>query len=458
MASLIKKKKVAIAGATGFVGRWFIERYKSKYDIIALSRRKVEGEDFDVQWREVDLFSISSSIKALQDVDYALYLVHSMQPSTRLNQASFEDTDLLLADNFSRAASECKVKQIVYLGGILPKDDKRLSKHLKSRYEVERVLGSRDTPLTTIRAGIIIGPGGSSFKIIKKLVQNLPVMACPKWTLSKNQPADLELALNAIDMLIGNDQFHHQFVEIGGREVITYMEILKITADVMGKKRWIFSVPFFSLGMSKLWVGLFSGSSTDFVSPLIESLKHEMTLNPSHRLNQKNSVSINDSITRALFQESTIPILPSFKANQSKPKNTVRSVQRISNPAKKSASWVAKQYPIWLSTNFRSLIKVENHENQLKFKLFGVSLLQLEYVDERSDKNRQLFYITGGFLTKRKDLGWLEFRSILQGAYIITAIHEFVPRLPWIIYRFTQAKSHSFVMKRFENYISKMHE
>ena len=454
----MRKKKIAIAGATGFVGRWFIERYKSKYDIIALSRRKVDGKDNDVHWREVDLFSISSSIEALKGVDYAVYLVHSMQPSTRLNQASFEDTDLLLADNFSRAASVCKVKQIIYLGGILPKDDKSLSKHLKSRYEVEQVLGSRNTPLTTIRAGIIIGPGGSSFKIIKKLVHNLPIMACPKWTLSKNQPADLELALNAIDVVIGKDSFFHQFIEIGGDEVVTYMEILKKTADVMGKKRWIFSVPFFSLGMSKLWVGLFSGSSTDFVSPLIESLKHEMTLNPDHSLNQKNSISINKSIEKALHQEKTIPTLPLFTLSQSKPKNTVRSVQRISNPAKKSAPWVAQQYPIWLSSTFQSLIKVENHEPRLRFILFGVCLLQLDYVDERSDVNRQLFYITGGFLTKRKDLGWLEFRSILGGAYIITAIHEFVPRLPWFIYRFTQAKSHSIVMKRFENYISKMHE
>ena len=452
------KKKVAIAGATGFIGRWFIERYKSKYEIIALSRRKVDVKDIDVHWRVVDLFSISSSIEALKGVDYAVYLVHSMQPSTRLNQASFEDTDLLLADNFSRAASVCKVKQIIYLGGILPKDDKRLSKHLKSRYEVEQVLGSRDTPLTTIRAGIIIGPGGSSFKIVKKLVQNLPVMACPKWTLSKNQPADLELALSSIDVVIGNDSFYHQFIEIGGDEVVTYMQILKTTADVMGKKRWIFSVPFFSLGMSKLWVGLFSGSSTDFVSPLIESLKHEMTLTPDHRINQKDNISIYDSIKKALHGEQTIPTLPPFSLSQPKPKNTVRSVQRIANPAKKSASWVAQRYPIWLSMTFQRLIKVENHENILRFNLFGVCLLQLEYVYERSDINRQLFYITGGFLTKRKDLGWLEFRSILDGAYIITAIHEFVPRLPWFIYRFTQAKSHSIVMKRFENYISKMHE
>ena len=150
---MTKKKKLAIAGASGFIGRWFIETYKNHYDIIALSRKKIENNNNDVEWRTVDLFSISSSSEALKGVDYALYLVHSMQPSTRLNQGSFEDTDLLLADNFSIAAEECKLKQIVYVGGILPKDDKNISMHLRSRYEVEQVLGSRQTPLTAIRAG-----------------------------------------------------------------------------------------------------------------------------------------------------------------------------------------------------------------------------------------------------------------------------------------------------------------
>jgi len=191
---LALKKKLAVAGATGFIGRWFIETYKDKYDIIALSRKKVTpSPNSDIEWRMVDLFSISSSVNALEGVDYALYLVHSMQPSTRLNQSNFEDTDLLLADNFSRAAESCNLKHIIYVGGILPKDDLNISKHLKSRFEVEQVLGSRKTPLTAIRAGIIIGPGGSSFKIVKKLVEKLPVMACPTWTKSKNQPVDLSL-------------------------------------------------------------------------------------------------------------------------------------------------------------------------------------------------------------------------------------------------------------------------
>ena len=82
-------------------------------------------------------------------------------------------------------------------------------------------------------------------------------------------------------------------------------------------------------------------------------------------------------------------------------------------------------------------------------------LLELKLIDDRSSKNRQLYYITGGILTKRKDLGWLEFRSILDNEFIITAIHEYVPKLPWFLYKLTQAKIHLYVMNKFEKEISK---
>ena len=449
------KKTLAVAGATGFIGRWFIETYKHQYNIIALSRKKISKQNNDVEWRMVDLFSISSSVNALQRVDYALYLVHSMQPSTRLNQSNFEDTDLLLADNFSRAAEACKLKHIIYVGGILPKDNLNISKHLKSRFEVEQVLGSRSTPLTAIRAGIIIGPGGSSFRIVQKLVQNLPIMACPEWTKSKNQPVDLRIALKSIEQILGDDKFFNIPIEIGGKEIVTYMDILKITAKEMKRKRWIFSIPFFSLGMSKLWVGLFSGSNKNFVSPLIESLRHDMTLKTSISLKNLPSFTLKETIKRASDSSIAIPMAPIGLA-QTKDKNTVRSVQRIANPARKTAEWVAQSYPIWLSKIFNRIIEAEEQNNLLKFKILGLTLLQLEHIKNRSDKNRQLFYITGGYLTKRTNRGWLEFRSILDDSYIITAIHEFVPRLPWIVYKFTQAKAHLLVMKKFEKYLNTM--
>ena len=273
------KPTVAIAGATGFIGRWFIEEYSDKYDIIALSRREMDSSlRQGVQWRKVDMYSVSSTIKALEGADYALYLVHSMQPSARLNQGSFEDTDLLLADNFSRAAEAVGVKQIIFVGGILPKDESDYSTHLRSRYEVEKTLGNRTPKLTALRAGIIVGPGGSSFQIVEKLVQRLPAMLCPEWTKSETQPIALSDVLTIIDFCIGNSRAYGEAIEIGGSEKTTYMDMLKKTAEILGKNRYIRSVPFFSLGLSKLWVALFSDSSTTFVSPLIESLRHTMTV------------------------------------------------------------------------------------------------------------------------------------------------------------------------------------
>lgn len=443
------KQKIVLAGATGFIGRWIIDRLQNDFNIIALSRKKVKiNLNENVSWKTVDLYSMSSTEKALEGADIAIYLVHSMQPSTRLNQGRFEDTDLLLADNFSRAAQKNKLQQIIYLGGILPKDKHQISNHLLSRYEVEKTLGARTTPLTSIRAGIIIGPGGSSFKIVTQLVKNLPMMGCPKWTKSKNQPIDVFDVLSLIKQCIGNPKTYNKNIEIGGKQVMTYIELLKKTAKLMGKKRLIFPMPFFTIGLSKWWVSIFANSNINFVSPLVESLKHKMI--PSYdysNLYKIDFTTMNISIKRAL--DHSPPILPSFH-EPGLERNTVRSVQRIYNPRKYNAQWVAKYYPMWLSKRFAGLINPRFDGGFLRFYLLGIMLLELQLIEDRSTPNRQLFYITGGKLTKRRDLGWLEFRSILDNEYVITAIHEYVPKLPWWIYKLTQAQLHLYVMRKFE--------
>ena len=448
------KPKIAIAGATGFIGKWFIDKFHDQIDIVALSRKEHSNESISgVKWRTCDLYSLSSTIEALSEVDYALYLVHSMSPSTKLNQGNFEDTDLLLADNFARAAEECKLKQVVYVGGILPKEDMNLSRHLKSRHEVENTLMARNTPVTTLRAGIIIGPGGSSFNIVKKLVERLPVMACPRWCQSLSQPIDIDDVLHIIIKTLGNHDFYDRAIEIGGNETISYMDLLKNTARIMGKKRLIFSVPFFTLGLSKLWVGLFSDSSPKLVSPLVESLRHDMTLESSLRYPfDIKYTNFDDSIKKALTKKN-----PSLlgKTIHRKIENTVRSVQRLPNPARIPIETIAREYPNWLQRLFGYIISVKQKGDILYFSLAGINLLILKYVAKRSDDQRQLFYITGGQLAKRTDYGWLEFRSVLKNESVIAAIHEFIPRLPWTVYKITQAKVHLWVMNQFGRHIQK---
>lgn len=451
------KKKIVLAGATGFIGRWIIEKFQEDFDIVALSRKEVlHNPNRNVQWKKVDLYSMSSTERALEGADVAIYLVHSMQPSTRLNQGTFEDTDLLLADNFSRAAQKNKLKQIIYIGGILPKDAHQISNHLLSRYEVEKTLGDRITPLTAIRAGIIIGPGGSSFKIVTNLVKNLPLMGCPKWTKSENQPIDVFDVLSLVRQCIGNPKTFDKNIEIGGGEVLTYMDLLKKTSKLMGKTRWIFSFPLFTLGLSKWWVSVFADSNINFVSPLVESLKHQMIPSPKNSdLYDIDFTDMDTSISRALHEEP--PLLPQFQ-NIRTEKNTVRSVQRIENPARFNAQWVAQYYPVWMSKRFAGLINPQYDGSYLRFYLLGMMLLELQLIEDRSTPNRQLFYITGGILTKRTDLGWLEFRSILDNQYVITAIHEYVPKLPWGIYKLTQAKLHLYVMRKFEKELQRLHQ
>ena len=206
---------------------------------------------------------------------------------------------------------------------------------------------------------------------------------------------------------------------------------------------------FITIGLSKLWVSLITGTSKFLVSPLVESLKHKMTLNPG------NSIDININYISVEDSEDKIPENPEFIKITSE-KNTVRSVQRIANPSKRTAKFVARIYPIWLTKTFANLLKANFDGKYIKFSFLSILLLELEVIKSRSDEKRQLFFITGGLLVKRTELGWLEFRSVLDNKYLIAGIHEFVPKLPWFFYKYTQAKAHLIVMKQFEKFLLKV--
>ena len=198
-----KPVKVVIAGASGFVGKALIDALTEHLEVIGLSRNPMANRQ-NFEWRACNLYSLLQAESGVKGADVAIYLVHSMMPA-RLTQASFRDIDLILADNFARACESTGIRQIIYVGGLLP-ESTDLSEHLASRFEVATVLGSTGIPVTCIQAGLIVGAGGSSFRILTRLVHRLPIMVCPSWTGSMTQPVAIPDVVDTIHAAIDNPE------------------------------------------------------------------------------------------------------------------------------------------------------------------------------------------------------------------------------------------------------------
>lgn len=461
---------VAIAGATGFVGRALVDALRDDYRLVGLTRsptRAAGGNEPGVTWRYVDLFSMARLEEALEGVDYAVYLVHSMLPTARLSQASFVDLDVLLADNFARAAEVNGVQQILYLGGIRP-HEASVSRHLESRLEVEAVLAGRSTPSTALRAGIIVGPGGSSLRVLVNLVRRLPAMVLPSWTLSQSAPIAIEDVVRAVRRCLGNPETYDQHFELGGPEAMSYREMMRRTAAALGLRRVMLPTPFFSPGLSTRWVSTVAGVPPELVGPLIESLEHSV-LPEKNWLNdwlQATGPVTFEHALRASLDERGRPIhspraaLVASDRKKIRAARTVRSVQRLPLPRGASAGFATDEYMRWLPGFMWPLLAVTVVGAVVEFRVrwLGTLLLQLTHNLAASRHDRQLLLITGGVLARVEGAfrGRLEFREVLRGKALMAAIHDFRPTLPWYIYNLTQAIVHLIVMRAFGGHLGRL--
>ena len=456
-----KRPVVAVAGASGFVGSALLPALTGDFDVVAL-RRTPATELPGVRWQRCDLFSLLQTERALEGADYAVYLVHSMLPA-RLTQARFEDMDFILADNFARSAARAGVKQILYLGGIIP-DDARLSRHLASRLEVERVLAARGVPVTSLRAGLIVGPQGSSFRMVARLVDRSPVLLCPHWTRSMTQPVGLRDVVSLLRYCVGREEMYGRAFDLGGPEVMTYVDLMRRTAERLGKKRCIIAVPFIPTRLSVLGMRMITGAHRELVAPLVESLRHAMVAH-SPTLQERAGI-VAQSFDEALDEALPAEKVASAEADHHLARRHVHSeeglyvcsIQRLPLPPGYDAIWVAREYARWLPSFFKRVLRVTVDEHlNLVFRVTGVRrpLLELSYSSNRSSADRPLYYITGGLLVRLAGVpdgrapARLEFRESPDRRSVLAAIFNYSPALPWWFYRVTQAPIHLLVMKLF---------
>jgi uncharacterized protein YbjT (DUF2867 family) len=439
------------------VGQALAPALADRFHVIGLSRTVRKPGNGFAEYRSCDLFSLKDAEEALEGAEYAVYLVHNMMPSTRLTQGDFADLDIVCADNFARAAASAGVKQIVYLSGLCPEGE--LSRHLESRCEVERTLSGYVVPVTTLRAGLIIGAGGSSFQMMAKLVRRLPVMVCPSWTDTKTQPIALRDVIQLIAGVLGREDCYDQTHDIGAPEVVTYKKLMALTAEAMGKRRLFIPSKVLSPGLSRLWVSTITGAPRALVSPLIQSLKHEMVIR-DNKLAERLGVpltSVADAISEAVSKSADSLVPHAFRGATLRGPSLVRSVQRMKLPAGWTAKRAATDYLLWLPRFLSGLIRVDLESvNRLAFVFapLGMTLLELDRAPERSRSDRQLFYVTGGVLRGFHGKPRFELRQVLGGRTLLTVVHDYEPRLPWLVYVCTQAVFHRWLMNRFAKHLS----
>lgn len=268
--------KILLTGASGYIGQRLLPVLLENGHEVVCCVRDIRRFNIDkygsptVTAIEVDFLKMETLANIPENIDVAYYLIHSMSTSV----ADFDNLERISACNFVARISKTNARQVIYLSGIV--NGENLSKHLQSRKNVEDILASGAIPLTTLRAGIIVGSGSASFEIIRDLVEKMPMMIAPLWLRTKCQPIAIRNVLEFLCKVQFHPQTFNKSFDIGGNEILTYKEMLQKFAKVRGIKIHIFTVFFITPKISSYWLYFLTSTSNALAKNLVNSMKVEV--------------------------------------------------------------------------------------------------------------------------------------------------------------------------------------
>jgi uncharacterized protein YbjT (DUF2867 family) len=270
--------KILLTGATGYIGRRLLPvMIKNNHEVFCCVRDKsrIDIRKFasdNVKIIEVNFLEKESLSNIPENIDAAYYLIHSMSTD---GDEDFEKLETISANNFKERIQETRAKQVIYLGGIV--NEAKLSKHLKSRKNVESILAAGTYNFTSLRAGIIVGSGSASFEIIRDLVEKLPLMIAPKWLETKSQPIAIRNVLDFLNGVLLNEKTYGNRYDIGGPEILSYKQMLMKFASVRKLRRKILVVPVMTPKLSSYWLYFVTAVSYSLAKNLVHSMKVDIT-------------------------------------------------------------------------------------------------------------------------------------------------------------------------------------
>lgn len=361
--------------------------------------------------------------------------------------------DALLADNFAKAASYNKVQHIVFMSGLIPNTNE-LSPHLRSRLECEQILGSYGVPVSTLRAGLIIGSKGSSYPILKKLVERLPGLLLPKWAYNTTLPVAIDDVIDGLYKIVERNPNENESIDIGGPSHMTYKDLFKQTAEVLDKRLPTIDLPIIPIWLSKYWVKLISGVPKEMVYPLMDSLIHDMVRNDENIVKDISigKIDYKESVRNALEEETKTQ--KKGKSSRKGDIKDVRAISRVVLPKDVNMIQLAESYANFLNRITLNVVNSDFNEDNFTISVpcLNKELLLLSKDFKASNNERILYRIVGGDFALDSDGGnaRLEFRRLPNSDACIIALQEYEPTLPWWVYKYTQAKVHKSVMNLFK--------
>jgi len=235
--------------------------------------RKKLLDSSNVKYVQADVFDVEQLENAIRGIDVVYYLLHSME-GDKDHWKEFASREKIQAQNFLKAATKANVKRIIYLGGLV-NDSLDLSPHMQSRKKVGEILASGSIPVTQLRASLIIGAQGGSYAMLRYLVERLRIMVTPSWVKSLAQPIAVD---DVVEYLIGcmtHPETAGKIYEIGGPDIMTYEELMRVYSAYLNKNLFIIQIPFLTTRLSSYWVDLITPVKASLARPLIDSLIHD---------------------------------------------------------------------------------------------------------------------------------------------------------------------------------------